>query len=41
VFKQLWTEAKQEDLTNGFTQMAVQLIALDQWEKSTLVEEQP
>lgn len=37
----LVVEAKQEDLTNGFTQMAVQLIALDQWEKSTLVEEQP
>jgi hypothetical protein len=26
----LVVEAKQEDLTNGFTQMAVQLIALDQ-----------
>lgn len=37
----LVVEAKHEDLTNGFTQMAVQLIALDQWEKSTLVEEQP
>jgi len=37
----LVVEAKQEDLTNGFTQMAVQLIALDQWEKSTLVEQQP
>jgi hypothetical protein len=37
----LVVEAKQEDLTNGFTQMAVQLIALDQWKKSTLVEEQP
>jgi len=34
-------EAKQEDLTNGFTQMAVELIALDQWEKSTSVEQQP
>ncbi|WP_337907119.1 hypothetical protein [Iningainema tapete] len=37
----LVVEAKQEDLTNGFTQMAVELIALDQWEKSTLVEQQP
>lgn len=37
----LVVEAKQEDLTNGFTQMAVQLIALDQWEKSTGVEQQP
>ena len=37
----LVVEAKQEDLTNAFTQMAVQLIALDQWEKSTLVEQQP
>ncbi len=34
-------EAKQEDLTNGFTQMAVELIALDKWEKSTSVEQQP
>ena len=37
----LVVEAKHEDLTNGFTQMAVQLIALDQWEKSTVVEQQP
>ena len=37
----LVVEAKHEDLTNGFTQMAVQLIALDQWEKSTLEEQQP
>lgn len=37
----LVVEAKQEDLTNGFTQMAVELIALDQWEKSTSVEQQP
>ncbi len=36
----LVVEAKQEDLTNGFTQMAVELIALDQWEKSTVVEQQ-
>ncbi|MCP2730388.1 hypothetical protein [Limnofasciculus baicalensis] len=34
-------EAKHEDLTNGFTQMAVQLIALDKWEKSTSLEAQP
>lgn len=27
-------EAKQEDMTNGFTQLAVELIALDNWEKS-------
>ncbi len=34
-------EAKQEDLTNGFTQMAVELISLDQWEKSISIEQQP
>ena len=37
----LVVEAKQEDLTNGFTQMAVELIALDQWEKATSVQAQP
>ncbi|NEO38417.1 MAG: hypothetical protein F6J90_19590 [Moorea sp. SIOASIH] len=37
----LVVEAKQEDLTNGFTQMAVELIALDQWEKCASVEQQP
>jgi hypothetical protein len=37
----LVVEAKHEDLTNGFTQMAVELIALDQWEKSTSIEQQP
>ncbi len=37
----LVVEAKHEDLTNGFTQMAVELIALDQWEKSASVEKQP
>ncbi len=37
----LVVEAKQEDLTNGFTQLAVELIAIDQWEKSTSVEQQP
>lgn len=28
-------EAKKEDLTNGFTQLATELIALDQWANST------
>lgn len=28
-------EAKQEDLTNGFTQLAVELIALDRWTETT------
>ncbi len=37
----LVVEAKQEDLTNGFTQMAVELLALDRWEKSPAVEQQP
>jgi hypothetical protein len=37
----LVVEAKQEDLTNGFTQMAVELIALDQWETSPAIEQQP
>ncbi|NER24259.1 MAG: hypothetical protein F6J96_26845 [Symploca sp. SIO1C2] len=37
----LVVEAKHEDLTNGFIQMAVELIALDQWEKSPSVEQQP
>lgn len=37
----LVVEAKQEDLTNGFTKMAVELIALDQWEKCASVEQQP
>jgi hypothetical protein len=34
-------EAKQEDLTNGFTQLAAQLIALDNWEDSTDISLQP
>ncbi len=34
-------EAKQEDLTNGFTQLAAELIALDRWEDSTDIEVQP
>ena len=37
----LVVEAKQEDLTKGFNQMAVELIALDQWEKSPSVEAYP
>jgi len=37
----LVVEANHEDLTNGFIQMAVELIALDQWEKSPSVEQQP
>jgi hypothetical protein len=34
-------EAKQEDLTNGFTQLAAELIALDQWQDSTDIAVQP
>ena len=34
-------EAKQEDLTNGFTQLASELIALDQWQDSTDIDLQP
>lgn len=30
----LVVEAKQEDLTNGFTQLAVEMIAIDHWERS-------
>ncbi|MEM9214739.1 MAG: hypothetical protein AAGD25_10370 [Cyanobacteria bacterium P01_F01_bin.150] len=37
----LVVEAKQEDLTKGFNQMAVELIALDQWEKSPSVDAYP
>ena len=33
-------EAKKDDLENGFTQLAVELIALDQWERSPSVEQQ-
>ncbi|MGK7888141.1 MAG: hypothetical protein AB4042_02330 [Leptolyngbyaceae cyanobacterium] len=36
----LVVEAKQEDLTKGFNQLAVELIALDQWEKSPDIEQQ-
>jgi hypothetical protein len=31
-------EAKKDDLENGFTQLAVELIAIDQWERSPSVE---
>ncbi len=34
-------EAKYEDLTRGFTQLVAELVALDQWEKTTIVEQQP
>ncbi len=33
--KLLIVEAKNEDLVNGFTQLSVELIALDQWEKTS------
>ncbi len=36
----LVVEAKQADLAKGFTQLAVELIALDQWVKSSPVDEQ-
>jgi hypothetical protein len=34
-------EAKYEDLTRGFTQLVAELAAVDQWEKSPSVAEQP
>ena len=34
-------EAKYEDLTRGFTQLVAELVALDQWESATTVEQQP
>ncbi|WP_460204250.1 hypothetical protein [Scytonema sp. NUACC21] len=34
-------EAKYEDLTRGFTQLVAELAALDQWEKTPTVSEQP
>ena len=37
----LVVEAKQEDITKGFNQMAVEMISLDQWEKTPAVELQP
>ncbi len=37
----LVVEAKQEDVTKEFNQLAVELIALDQWEKAPPLEQQP
>ena len=34
-------EAKRNDLDYGFTQLAAQMICLDQWERSPTVEQQP
>ncbi|WP_017316510.1 hypothetical protein [Mastigocladopsis repens] len=34
-------EAKDEDLTRGFTQLVAELVALDQWSGSTKVDKQP
>ncbi|KYC39869.1 hypothetical protein WA1_28280 [Scytonema hofmannii PCC 7110] len=34
-------EAKYEDLTRGFTQLVAELAALDQWERTPTVSEQP
>lgn len=34
-------EAKYEDLTRGFTQLVAELVALDQWEASPAVSDQP
>jgi len=34
-------EAKYEDLTRGFTQLVAELVALDQWENATTVDQQP
>ncbi|MFN6480229.1 hypothetical protein [Nostoc sp. DedQUE07] len=37
----LVVEAKYEDLTRGFTQLVAEMIALDQWEESPAITEQP
>ena len=37
----LVVEAKQEDLTKGFNQLAVELIALAQWEKAPPADQHP
>jgi hypothetical protein len=37
----LVVEAKQEDLTNGFTQLAVEMIAIDLWERTPDIAQQP
>jgi hypothetical protein len=34
-------EAKYEDLTRGFTQLVAELVAIDQWEKTPNLEQQP
>ncbi|MBW4526661.1 MAG: hypothetical protein KME18_15960 [Phormidium tanganyikae FI6-MK23] len=34
-------EAKRDDLDYGFTQLSAELIALDQWERSPSIKEQP
>ncbi|MBO3461844.1 hypothetical protein [Aetokthonos hydrillicola] len=34
-------EAKYEDLTRGFTQLVAEMVALDQWENATTVDQQP
>ncbi|NMG06452.1 hypothetical protein [Brasilonema sp. UFV-L1] len=34
-------EAKYEDLTRGFTQLVAELVALDQWDRATTVDQQP
>lgn len=37
----LVVEAKQEDVTKGFNQLAVEMLALDQWQKTPAVDQQP
>ncbi|BAY73996.1 hypothetical protein NIES25_04040 [Nostoc linckia NIES-25] len=37
----LVVEAKYEDLTRGFTQLVAEMIALDRWEESPAITEQP
>ncbi len=34
-------EAKYEDLTRGFTQLVAELAAIDQWEKTPNLDQQP
>ena len=41
VHQLLVIEAKYEDLTRGFTQLVAELVALDQWEGATTVDQQP
>lgn len=40
-FQVLVIEAKRDDLENGATQLVAEMIALDQWEESFSVEQQP